>query len=214
MNCESIVSSVMSSSQPKAPASTSCPPVSQAQCFCAPLSFSQSRCSSLLISDKCPYSRLSCGSISPICCDNVSVDNNNEIKIIITDPQDTNVFSSVHDPHRRANCVHISTSPFFSSINNDYPWVRVLVIFWAVAVPAVVGLVAGLSLGWDSLPGLAVSSCLFFASASFLVTFLVRSKCCQLGVVTRPQYCSLPGENNKETCLSPNTQCLYALITP
>ena len=78
---------------------------------CAPLSFTQPRCSSILISDKCPYSRLSCGSIYPICCDNVSEDNNNEIKIIITDPQDTNVFSSVYDPCRALQkkklCLHL-----------------------------------------------------------------------------------------------------------
>ena len=200
------------SSDPNSTCRTNCPSISQLS-PCTPLpSLAQSRCSSVLLSDQCNYSRLSCGSLSPICCDNV---NNNEIKIIITDPHNNSVFSSFHDPYGRdiQNTVTHISSPFLSSIHNvlHQPWSRVIIIFWTVLTPAMVGILIGLTLGWTSLPGLAVSACMFFASVSFLVIiiFIFTARWLSLHARLRPQYCPLPGDS----CLSPATHRENSIIS-
>jgi len=180
---------------------------------CTPLpSLAQSRCSSVLLTDHCQDSRLSCGSLSPICCDTA---NNNEIKIIITDPHNNSVFSSVHEPYGRENQNTVTqiSSPFLSSIHNvlHQPWSRGILIFWTVLVPAMVGLMIGLTMGWTSLPGLAVSACLFFASVSLLVIIISIMTARWLSLQARlgPQYCPLPGD----TCLSPATHRENSIIS-
>eukprot|EP00092_Neocalanus_flemingeri_P089625 GFUD01113411.1.p1 GENE.GFUD01113411.1~~GFUD01113411.1.p1 ORF type:complete len:228 (+),score=29.88 GFUD01113411.1:66-749(+) len=177
-----------------------------------------SRCSSASAHDQCPYSRLSCGSLSPICSNT-----NNEVKIFITDPQNNSVFSSVHDPPfkptQEPNPSILSISSLFTSINNGLmqPWSRLVILLWAVLSPVVLGLFIGLTIGWTNLPGRAISIGLLFASASILVCSLITSSLWRFGsnIRRRSLYQTLPGDNTSaclETCTSPDTEKENCLI--
>ena len=210
------------------PTCNPCPPSSQSQCFsqlspCTPLtSLAQSRCSSVLATDQCSYSRLSCGSLSPI---SICSNTNNDVKIVITDPQNNNsVFSSVEDLSARAqevpnpsmNLISASASILFTSLNDvlRQPWSRLLTILWAILSPALLGLFVGLTIGWTNLPGLAISIGLFFASLSLLFIILITISVWRFGVNMRrrSQYQTLPGDNTSAcygscqgSCPSPDT---------
>ena len=201
------------SPDPTSTCRTNCPSSSQLSPCTLPPSLAKSRCSSVLLSDQhCQYSRVSCGSLSPICCGTA---NNNEIKIIITDPQNNSVFSSFHDPYGRENqntATHFSSSPFLSSLHTALlqRWSGVIIIFWTVLAPAMVGLLIGFTMGWTSLPGLAVSACLLFASVSLLILIILILTAKWVSLDTRRSLCStLPGDS----CLSPATHRENSIIS-
>eukprot|EP00092_Neocalanus_flemingeri_P098887 GFUD01126134.1.p1 GENE.GFUD01126134.1~~GFUD01126134.1.p1 ORF type:complete len:221 (-),score=38.58 GFUD01126134.1:29-691(-) len=196
------------------------PTVTGCHCSSPSPSTTQSRCSSATASDQSPYSRLSCGSLSPI---SISSKTNDDIKIIITDPQNNSTFSSVHDaqskPNKEPNPSILSISSLFISINNGLrqPWSWLVILLWAVLSPVVLGLFIGLTIGWTNLPGRAISIGLFFASASLLVGILITSSLWRFvsNIRRRSRYQTLPGDNTSaclETGTSPDTEKENCLI--
>jgi len=159
-------------------------------------SLPQSRCSSILVPDQ--YSRISCGSISPISCKDVTEDND-EIKIIITNPHNNSTILSRHDIgtyRRKIKDLTLSPpiSPFLGILN--LRCIRVLLIFWTVMIPAVAGLVVFIFSGRESVSGLVISSSLFLSSVCILLFILYITKCFTIGVWSCRQHGTVQENNN------------------
>lgn len=159
-----------------------------------PSSLPQSLCSSILVPDH--YSQISCGSISPISCKDVP-DDNDEIKIIITNPHNNSVIISRHDISKRNEGSTKSPSylPILGILNLHCT--RVLLLFWAVLTPAVAGLAVFIFSGRESLSGLIISSSLFLSSVCILLFILYITKCFTVGVwSSNSQYRTVQENNN------------------
>lgn len=159
-----------------------------------PSSVPQSLCSSILVPDH--YSQISCGSISPISCKDVP-DDNDEIKIIITNPHNSSVIISRHDICKRNEGSTKSPSylPILGLLNLHCT--RVLLLFWAVITPALAGLAILIFSGRESLSGLIISSSLFLSSVCILLFILYITKCFNVGVWNSiNQYGTLQENNN------------------
>eukprot|EP00092_Neocalanus_flemingeri_P038540 GFUD01041962.1.p1 GENE.GFUD01041962.1~~GFUD01041962.1.p1 ORF type:complete len:234 (-),score=19.08 GFUD01041962.1:171-872(-) len=201
--------------------SVQCPPPSQTQCVtqlspsALPSNLAPSRCSNVSHSDQCTYSHLSCD-LLPI---TTLGGTKNEIKIIITDPQNNSVISSVHDAHARTyplphrSIRFLSVSSLFTSMNTSLrrPWLPLMILFCAVLSPALLGLIIGLTIGWIHLPVLKIGIVLFFASGGIIFVFLVSTSAWRLSgnIRRRSHQQSLQGDNIAAcygSCLSLHAQ--------
>jgi len=142
------------------------------------------RCSSFLLDGYSSRCRISCGSISPICGRSSNQDmprTSEEVRIIVTDPQNNNLFMSVVDVNKENSDfktidIHNKTSTpafgyhsFYSSNNSGCkPTSRLLIIIMSITVPAFLGLGVFI-MERDGVFGLGISIPLFCASAVLLL---------------------------------------------
>ena len=169
-----------------------------------------SRCSSIRFPLNWGYKRMSCGCrpSSQICCSNMLNDiacNNNEIKIIVTNPYNESVYSSVHNLQVQFSQA-TQQSARLRSLRIICCGICSLLLFLAI------GCIFGSTVGWDTNLGVTLSSCLFVGG----ILFFICSICLSIGIrlsndgnrVSHRQIV----RNTTRNCPSPNTERENSII--
>ena len=163
-----------------------------------------SRCSSIRFPLNWGYKKMSCGCPRPssqVCCSNILSDiacNNNEIKIIVTNPYNESVFSSVHNLQEQVSQATWQSARL-RSLGIICCGICSLLVLLAI------GFIFGSTVGWDTNLGVTLSSCLFVGG----VLFFICSICLSIGIrLSNDRERVSHGQivrNTTRNCPSPNT---------